>query len=507
MAAAWLMVSLTSSAMLVGLVQTAAAAPLMLFAIIGGTASDVWDRRTQILMAVSFCSIMALILSVLALTQAITPWSLLALTALISLGTAFYTPAWQASIIEIVPREELSSAASLTNLGYNTARSAGPVIGAELISIAGVAGAFFLNFVSYLAVLVSIAVWRPVRKPSHLPRQTIKRAISDGFRFIVLSPSISRLLLRSSLFGLAASALLALPPILALSFDGSARTFGVLLSGFGAGAIVGALAAAWLRDTIDNHLLLGVSSSVVALALLGLSLSTLLSMAAFFMIVAGSGWVLTISTINVSVQLSSPRWVVGRAIAASTTAFQFGVMLGAAIWGIAAEFHSAQAAFLLSFLCLLLAIFLCHFLPSHQPSEQDLQPTELHKEAELPKVNARSGPVVVIVEYDIPDTNAPDFMSAMQEVRRIRRRDGARRWSLRQDIDRPTVWIERFQSPTWGDYLHRINRRLSIDLIQFERIRDLCSREPVLQRAIERPVGSSPINADTAQQQTIPAPL
>lgn len=492
MAASWLMVSLTSSPVLVAFVQTAAAAPVMLLAMIGGASADLFDKKRQIILSVLFCAVSAIVLCGLTAAGLVKPWSLLLLTAFIGAGVAFSGPAWQASVIELVSRKKLSSAASLNNLGFNVARSTGPVFGAELIALAGVSAAFLFNFLSYIVLLIAVVFWKREGVPQSLPRQALMRAVVDGVRFIGLSPPVRRGLIRSATFGFSASTLLALPPLMAIDIGGGPRTFGFLLSGFGGGAVIGALSAAWLRASVPNHRLLFIASIVVALALASLSVTTALPILVLLMTFAGAAWVLTISTINVAVQLACPRWVVARTIAASITTFQFGVAAGAACWGGVAELAGVPAALALSSAVLLAVTLINHRMPAQQPSEEDLEPRRLGPDLVMPDIDPRRGPVVVTFDYRVAQKNAEAFMAAMNDLSQTRRRDGARLWSLQQDIDDDTLWLEQFQSPTWGDYLHRINRRLAGDAQVYERVRALCEEEPFMHRRLIRPFGSKP---------------
>lgn len=493
MAASWLMVTLTNSPLLIASVQTAAAIPLMLFAILGGASADVFNRRIQLLVSLGFCALVTIILYAVTLTGNVTPLILLTLTGLISAGAAFFFPAWQASIVDLVSRKKVSSAAALNNLAFSTSRGAGPAIGAELIAYASISAAFLVNFVTYIILMIAVASWRPEKERIDLPRQRLKRAIYDGFRYVAVSPNIWRLLLRSVLFGFGASVLLALPPLLALDLGGGPRTYGLLLAGFGAGAVFGGLFAAPLRDSYSNHRLITAASAIVALTLFGLFFEVNVWLLVGIMSISGAAWVLVISTINVAVQLSSPRWVAARTIASATTAFQLGISAGAIFWGLVAASMSVQWAFMFAGIQLSLATLLCHQMPVFQPTDDDLEPFDISPDLIAPEIPPRAGPIVVTVNYVVSEENSANFMNAMHEIRRLRLRDGASHWSLRQDIDQPDCWLERFQSPTWGDYLHRLHRSMRSDSQYFDLVKSYCTELPVWHRRIERPMGARPL--------------
>src|SRR5690606_14569802 len=160
----------------------------------------------------------------------ITPWLLLSFTFLIGCGSAFNAPAWQASVGDMVPRAELPGAVALNSMGFNIARSVGPAIGGAIVAAASAAAAFMVNAASYVALIVVLARWRPVRPIALLPRESLGVAMAAGVRYVSMSPAIRTVLARSALFGAGASGVMALMPLVARDLlGGGPLVYGLML--------------------------------------------------------------------------------------------------------------------------------------------------------------------------------------------------------------------------------------------------------------------------------------
>ena len=507
--AAWLMLTLASSADMVALVQTSTALPVMLLSLAAGAMADNLDRRHVLLGAQLFMLLVSVVLAVTAWFGWLTPWLLLLFTFLIGCGSAFNAPAWQASVGDMVPRPQLPGAVALNSMGFNLARSVGPALGGAIVAAAGAAMAFAINAASYVALLVVLARWRPALEPRRLPPETLGSAMLAGVRYVLLSPAIRTVLFRSALFGLAGSALMALLPLIARHrVDGGPLTYGLLLGAFGVGAVVGAMGSARLRvllstETIVRCACLGFA---VATAIAGTSTSLPLTMAA--QLVAGAGWVLALSTFNVAVQLSTPRWVVARALALYQMSAFGGLAAGSALWGNLAEHQGLPLALLVGAATMLACVLLGLVLPIAQSADLDLDPLRQWKEpATVVPVDARTGPVIVTIEYLIDEADIVPFLSAMSERRRIRRRDGAHQWALLRDLGNPRLWIERYKTATWMDYLRHNSRQTKDDALVPERLRALHRGEwpPKVRRMIERQTSRLPGHQSQDPRTDIPS--
>ena len=490
------MISLAQSADMVALVQASVTLPIMLLSLFAGAMADNLDRRKVMLAAQSFMLVISIALTVCAWTGLITPWLLLLFTFLIGCGGAFNAPAWQASVGDMVPRAEVPGAVVLNSMGFNIARSVGPAIGGAIVASAGAAAAFAINAASYTALITVLARWRPPVNVQVLPRETLGIAIAAGVRYVSMSPAIRIVLVRSALFCIGASAVMALMPLIAKTLiAGGPLTYGLLLGAFGVGAVAGAVGSTRLRHILSTEAIVRLSSAGFAIAAAIAGMSTLVAVTMAALLLAGSGWVLTLSTFNVAVQLSTPRWVVARALSLYQMAAFGALAAGSWMWGVIAESASVKTALLLASVVLLASLVLGLWLRLSQAEELNLDPLRQWKEpiTAVP-VHPTTGPVVITIEYVIHEQDILEFLAAMTERRRIGRRDGAHNWTLLRDLHDPEVWIERYETSTWLDYIRHNNRLTQDDAFVPERLRALHrgTDAPRIRRMIERRTGSLP---------------
>lgn len=511
--AAWLMLEITQRADMVALVQTSVALPVVLFSLIGGAMADGLDRRRILLAAQGFMLVVSILLAVCVWLGWLTPWLLLAFTFMIGCGGAFNAPAWQASVQDMVPRAQVPAAVAFNSMGFNLARSTGPAIGGAIVASAGAAVAFAVNAVSYLGLIAVLWRWRPEYEPHVLPRERLGSAMAAGLRYVLLSPTIRTVLLRSLLFGVGAGAILGLLPLIAAGLDnGGAFTYGLLLGAFGVGAVLAAFGSARLRRRLSTEAIVRAASVGLALALLVAAAGGGFALSALALLTAGAGWVLALSTFNVEVQLSAPRWVVARALALYQMAAFSGLALGSWTWGALAEAHGVGAALQAAAAVLLIGAALGWLLPLEQSEPRNLDPLRPHREPETAvPVDARTGPVVVSIEWIIDEADIVPFLQAMAERRRIRRRDGAHQWALLRDLHDPRLWVERYKTATWMDYLRHKGRITHDDAEVPERLRALHrgSEPPKVRRLIERTTHRLPwssLDPHSAEAPPLPDP-
>lgn len=488
--ASWMMTTLTTSPALVALVQSSVTLPIMLLSLAAGAIADNSDRRLVMLAAQGFMLAVSVGLAVCTWAGLITPWLLLAFTFLIGCGTALNGPAWQASVGDMVPRAALPGAVALNSMNFNIARSLGPAIGGAIVAAAGAAAAFAVNAVSYVGLVTVLARWRPERAPRTLPREGLLDAMAAGVRYVAMSPTLRTVLLRAALFGIAASALPALMPVVARQLiSGSAFTYGLLLGAFGVGAIGGALSSGRLRRTHSSEWIVRVAIAVIAAGMLITAFSPAMALTMGGLFLAGGGWVLALSTFNVTVQMSAPRWVVARALALYQMWAFGGMAIGSWVFGEIAGVADVRTSLTVSAALLLSGLLFGWARPLPEVKDLDLDPIARWTEPEVAvPVEPRSGPVVVTIDYRIPEASIREFLTVMSERRRIRMRDGARHWTLLRDLGDPELWIERYHVPTWLDYIRHNQRRTNADAENIHRLRALHTGEesPRVHRMVER---------------------
>ena len=489
--AAWMMTTIATSSYQVALVQASTTLPIMLFALVAGAIADSFDRRKVMLVAQTFMLVVSVLLTLFTYSGLITPWTLLAFTFLIDSGTALNSPSWQASVGDIVPRNKVPAAVALNSMGFNLTRSVGPAIGGIIVAAAGAAAAFAANAVSYIGLIVVLARWKPDVPVSTLPRESLGAAMGAGLRYVAMSPNIGKVLVRGAAFGFSAGAVLALLPLVARDVvKGDALTYGIMLGAFGIGAVGGALISVRLRQLLSSETMVRSAFAGFAVCAFNAAVSHHAWQTSLGLLVGGACWVIALSHFNVTVQMATPRWVVGRVLSVYQTATFGGIALGSWIWGVVADAHGAETALIAASIAMLAGGAIGLLLPLPQHQVLNLDPLNRFKEPHLAlDVKPRSGPIAIMIEYIIRDEDVPEFLATMAERGRIRRRDGARNWTLARDLENPAIWIEHYHTPTWLEYVRHNGRITHADAVVGERLRALHSghEPPRVRRMIERP--------------------
>ena len=503
--AAWLMVSLHGTATQVALVQASASLPIMVLSLLAGAIADNLDRRKVMLAAQAFMLIVSAALAFAAFGNHLTPVLLLAFTFLIGCGTAMNAPSWQALVGDMVPRETLPAAVAMNSMGFNLARSVGPALGGAIVAAAGAPVAFAINAVSYIPLLFVLGTWKRPLPTQNLPRESIGAAMFAGVRYVAASPRIQQVIMRAALFGLGASAIPSLLPLIAQHLvNGGALTFGLLFGIFGVGAVIGAYGTARLRTRYPAEPIVRGAMLLIVIGALIVAFSRTMPFTMMGLFLTGAGWVAALSTFNVSVQMATPRWVVGRALSIYQMG-TFGAMaLGAWLSGTIAEHYGIPEALYLVACIMIAGIILGFVIPIPDEVALNLDPIGRWRAPETAvPIKLRSGPIIVAIHYRIAPESILDFLSAMKERRRIRMRDGARRWRLLRDLGDEQLWIERYQVPTWADFIRHNERRTQADISNFEAIKALHTGTwpPEVHRMLGREPDASAIDTNPAIQE------
>lgn len=497
-AASWAMTALDPRPGMVALVQTAAMAPVMILALPAGALADNVERRMLMLVSQIGGLLTAVVLAFLAFTHQLTAITLLICTALVGSAGALHQPAWQASFADIVPRKALPAAVGLNSLAFNVARALGPAFGGFVLATLGAVTVFVLNALSFLGLIAVLAFNKLPRTPATLPPEPVHRAMAAGLRYVAMSPVLQTIFVRGSLFGLGASALWSLAPLVAQTqLHGDSVEYGLLLGGFGIGSLLAAAGAVYVRGFVGNERLFAIATGSFALATLGVAFSQSLLLSIPLMAIAGAGWIFAFTTASTCMQLSSPRWVVGRSVALSQVAVIGSIAVGSAFWGYLAERTSLLVALIGGAVFLTVSLVGARIWSLPGQEFDDLSPLAPRETpAPLVKVHNATGPVLVTIEYQAPAEEAAAFLNIMHALGRIRRRDGARRWSVAQDLDRPDIWIEYIESATWTEHLRRTTRITVADQAIRDRAEAYRTKSPAAaRRLVVRPPGSNPLTA------------
>lgn len=226
------------------------------------------------------------------------------------------------------------------------------------------------------------------------------------------------------------------------------------------------------------------------MAAVALSREPVLTAAA--LVLTGAVWTIVWTLFNIGVQLSAPRWVAGRALAAWQAAFSGGVAIGSWIWGRITDAAGVESALLISAALMLLLPLLGLWLPMPRISTRGEDGEALADPEVRLALTHRSGPLVVEIEYRVAPENARQFHNVMQAVQLFRQRNGAYGWSIARDIADPELWTERYHCPTWLDYLRQRNRSTKSErALDRQATAFHVGPEPIrVRRMLERPFGS-----------------
>ena len=350
-AGTWLMTVLTTSPLLIALMQTAASLPVLLFGLLAGATADIFDRRKLLIFWQSWMLVAVAILAVLTFLGHVSPWALLAFTALLNVGSALNNPAWQAIVPELVPRELIPDTVALNAASNNLARAVGPALGGLMVAAFasvhnGAGSVFALNALSFGAVIYVLVNWKrtPLFK-SALPSERIAGSIRGGLRYVRYSPPLQASLVRAFTFPFFVSAIWALLAVVAKNdLHRGAIGYGILNGALGVGAVVAATQVARLRQRVNADTILAVATVYEAFTLFVLAYVHTPWVVIPTLIGSGACWTATMSSINTSVQLAAPPWVTARALGTYLMTFQGGMAAGSVLWGFIAEHSSVSRA-------------------------------------------------------------------------------------------------------------------------------------------------------------------
>jgi MFS family permease len=486
--AQWMLVSNPAAAVLVPLVQTATTLPFMLLALPSGVLADLVDRRRLLLTTQSAMAAGVATLAALTAADLTTPTVLLVLLFLVGCGQALTAPAWQAIQPELVPREQIPAVAALTSMSINGARAIGPAIAGALVAVSGPTLVFALNAVSFAGIVVVLIAWRRPVAEQALPAERPLAALSAGGRFIRSAPVIRRIMLRAVLFIAPGSALWALLPVIAKDQLGlSSAGYGLLLGALGAGAVLGAVSLSPLQAVFGQNTLLTVAGLGFATATAVSALVHNLAVVLVGLVVGGVAWLLALSTLNASMQLSLPAWVRARGLSAYQLTFMGGQAVGSLIWGLVAGGTSTVTALLVSAATLVVCALSTAWWPLHpQTGRLDVTPSAHWPEPALVFEPAPlDGPVLVLCTYRVAPQDESAFFAAMARLARSRQRTGAMQWRLFRSGEQAEVFVEAFVVRSWQEHLHQHRtRQTGVDQIVEQAVEQFVQGEPTVQHLI-----------------------
>ena len=503
--ASWLMATLTPSALMVALVQTASTLPTLLFGLIAGALSDIADRRRVILVTQIVMLVAVALLGAATLGGAIGPAAVLLLSFVVGCGFTFYLPAQQASIHALVSRAELPRAVALSAVAFNVARAAGPALAGALAAALSAGSALLISALAFVSMIGVVARWRP-REPV-LPGvpERLLAGVRSGLQYAWHSQATRALIVRNLSFSICASAFWALLPVIARDLLGlGAGGFGLLSAAFGLGAVGGAstIAQQLRRRSLNAVVTTGVLTWVVAIALM--VVSTVTAIAVIGAGLAGAAWVYVLAGLSAGTQSSAPAWVRARAVAMNIVATQACLAVGSALWGSVATLAGIRSALAASAVALLLLHCRLRYFHVDMGTEADVLPR-----AQLPELSLQiepmpdDGPVLIQIDYRIEAHRQAAFLAAITAVGPTRRRNGAASWRIFRDLGDEERIVERYVIASWADYLRQRGRMTLAD----SQLQEAAARfqRPDVPIRISRFIGAeAPAAADEAAARTPP---
>jgi len=470
--AAWLMATLTPSALMVALVQTASTAPALLFGLAAGALADIVDRRRIILSTHIVLVVVAVVLGAAELVGYIGPAALLAGTFAIGAAFAFYLPAQGASVNDLVGRSELPTAVSLGAVAFNVARALGPALAGAIAAAAGSGSALIIAAVFFATMIVAVRPLASLRRPIPGVPETLFSGIQSGLRYARHSAPLRALITRNLSFSLCASALWALMPLVARDLLSlGAGGYGTLLAAFGVGAITGALTIP--RQMKQRSLNRIVTSGVIlwAVAATLVAVTSMLPLAVLGTFAAGASWVTVLSSLSTGTQSAAPAWVRARAVATNLVTNQASLALGSVLWGVVATHSNTRIALGASVVLMVALLALNRDVRVAMAPEEDVTPGAKLPDLALSVEPAPDdGPVLIQIEYQIAPERYAEFLDAVHAIEPIRRRNGAGRWRIYRDVEREGRFVERYVIGSWGEYTRSRMRATQTDRRAVERI-------------------------------------
>jgi predicted MFS family arabinose efflux permease len=361
--AQWFLVERKASPTVVALVQTASLTPTLLLALFAGALADRVDRRLLLIIVQAYAAVAAAVLTALAVTGVLDAVSLLVLMFAIGCGAALTTPAWQAIQPELVPREQLRSAASLGGVAVDAARAVGPPIAGLLVAAAGAEAVFAINAVSFVAVIAALLAWKRAPSAPVTEREPFGQSVLAGIRYISHSRDMRRILARAALFAFPASALWALLPVVASQqFHLRAIGYGAVLGTVGVGAVVGAIVMTRLSAMMSANALLALAGLAAAAALVAAAYLPL-AVAVVLLLLAGVAWIATLTTLTVAAHTALPQSLRARGLAIYLVILIGSQALGSFVWGVVASRFGLVASLTASAVLLVVAAASVGVLP------------------------------------------------------------------------------------------------------------------------------------------------
>ena len=482
--------TLSDSPTLIALVQTATSLPAVALSLIAGATADMVDRRRLVLGAQAWMTAVTAALAALTLSDTVTPAAVLALTLGLGAGMTITIVAYQAMTPDAIDAGELPQAVALNSVAINIARAIGPAL-AGLVIVALSAGALFAIESAGVVVLMIVVARLRLEGTMAGEREPLPSALRAGARYVRYFHPARSVLARAAVFSLCASALWALMPVVAVGpLDLDSRGLGLLMGCIGGGALAAAAVLPRVRPWLDLDLLIALATVGLAVGLAALAYVRVPVLVGAALVVSGASWLTVLSSLNTAAQLAAAGWVRARTLASFQLVFQGTLALGSLCWGLLTAATDVKLALMVAVGGLLVGTVAARRWPLAPGEDVDVSPALGWSEPALAfEPEPRDGPVLVTLEYRIPADRAAEFVEAMQQLGRVRRRDGAFSWDLYEDLEEPERYLETFTVGSWSEHMRQHGRRTVADLEIERRVKSMHAdgRGPVARHLLWAP--------------------
>lgn len=313
----WQILQLTNSALLLGVVTFAANVPNIIFSLIGGVVADRLDRRWLLICTQVIFMLTALLLGIFTMLKIINVWYIIILALVNGVVNTVGQPAWQTFVGDLVPKDQLRQGIALNSMQFNLSRVIGPAIGGLSVGLLGIAGSYYLNALSYVAVIIPLVLMRPQLRPSSQQQQvSLWQDLRVGLEHAKRRPVLQILLVLQLVTGFLVLPYLTLLPVFADSvFHVGATGLGLLNSAAGIGALTGSVLLVALAQRIrDGARFLLIISGTAGLACLAFALTSNIVLALPLLMLLGATSVLSTTMTNTTVQTMVPESVRARIV-------------------------------------------------------------------------------------------------------------------------------------------------------------------------------------------------
>jgi len=367
-AVSWLVYRMTNSAFLLGLVGFSSQISTFLLAPLAGVIADRHHRQRLLLITQSLAMLQAIVLYVLYVTHSIGVWHILLLSLFLGAVNAFDIPIRQAFTVEMINnREDLSNAIALNSSMVNAARLIGPSIGGILIALFGEGTCFLINALSYIAVLLSLAMMKlPRWEHSGSHKESVILQLREGFSYALNFMPIRTILILLAVMSMVAGGVQALMPVFARDiFHGGSRALGLLVAASGLGALIGAIYLAGRKNVLGLSKVIAYTAALFGGGVIIFSRTSVLMIAMPILLFSGFGMMVQMASSNIILQTIVEEDKRGRVMSFYAMAFMGLSPFGSLFSGVLAVKIGAGNTLLWGgFLCIIAAIIFALQLPA-----------------------------------------------------------------------------------------------------------------------------------------------